>query len=249
MKTLGSILLLFLTFTLGAQEPIESNKAGQDLAIKLRALAPPENAQMTGVLNIRRRGQDLEQVPLLTRVNVGSGVWEAIYQTRQTDKRPAERLIIRHSPAKPNEYRFARGNQVDNPQPVAQEQLAMPFAGSDFWLMDLGLEFLHWPVQHLIKLEKPDMRKGRPCDRLESRNPNPPPGAYARVVSYIDKESGGLIVAEAFDRQNKTLKEFSVRSVKKVQGEWQLDQMEMIDIRAGSRTRIDFDVENGKQVP
>ena len=45
-----------------------------------------------------------------------------------------------------------------------------------------------------------------------------PPGSYARVVSYIDKESGGLIVAEAFDRQNKSLKEFSVRQREKGAG-------------------------------
>jgi hypothetical protein len=68
-------------------------------------------------------------------------------------------------------------------------------------------------------------------------------------VSFIDKETGGLIVAEAYDTQNKLLKSFSVVSVKKVQGEYQLNQMEMEDRRAGSRTRIDFDVERGKQVP
>jgi hypothetical protein len=249
MKTLGSILVLLVAGTLSAQQPIESNKSGLELAAKLRRLAPPENAQMTGVMNVRRRGQSLEQVPLLTKVNVTPSGWEAVYQTGQTEKRPAERLVIRHAPDQPNEYLYGRGPQLEKPQPVSKEMLAMPFGGSDFWLMDLGLEFLHWPVQHLIKLEKPDMRKGRPCDRLESQNPNAPPGAYARVISYIDKDSGGLIVAEAFDHQNKSIKEFSVRSVKKVQGQWQLDEMEMIDNRANSRTRIDFDVEHGKQEP
>ncbi|MDB6029765.1 MAG: hypothetical protein JWM16_103 [Verrucomicrobiales bacterium] len=249
MKALGSILILLATFTLCAQEPVESNKSGQDLAAKLCSLAPPANAQMTGVMNIRRRGQGFEQVPLLTKVNLGNPGWEAIYQTRPTEKRPAERLIIRHAPNKPNEYLLGRGSHVEDPQPVGKDQLAMPFGGSDFWLMDLGLDFLHWPVQHLIKLEKPDMRKSRPCDRLESQNPMAPPGAYSRVVSFIDKETGGLIVAEAYDAQNKIIKSFSVVSVKKVQGEYQLNEMEMEDRRAGSRTRIDFDVERGKQVP
>jgi hypothetical protein len=249
MKTLGSILILLAAFTLCAQQPVESNKSGLELAARLCSLTPPENAQMTGVMNIRRRGQDLEQVPLLTKVNLNASGWEAIYQTRPTEKRPAERLIIRHAANKPNEYLFGRGSQLEHPQPVGKDQLAMPFGGSDFWLMDLGLDFLHWPNQHLIKLEKPDMRKSRPCDRLESQNPTAPPGSYSRVVSFIDKETGGLIVAEAFDAQNKMIKSFSVVSVKKVQGEYQLNEMEMEDRRAGSRTRIDFDVERGKQVP
>lgn len=246
MKILCSILVFLMTLALQAQERIESNKAGLELAAKLRSIAPAENTQLAGVLNIRRRGQDLEQVPLLTKVNVGSSAWEAIYRTRQTPQRPAEQLVIRHAPNKPNEYLYGRGDQAEKPQPLSEGQLAMPFGGSDFWMMDLGLEFLHWPVQRLIKLEKPAMRKGRPCDKLDSVNPKPAPGAYARVVSFIDKESGGLIIAEAFDQQNKSIKEFSVRSVKKVQGEWQLNEMEMGDKRAGSTTRIDFDVENGK---
>lgn len=247
MKIVCSILVLLMTLAARGQERIESNTGGLELAAKLRSLAPAENTEVSGVLNIRRRGQDLEQVPLLTRVRVGSSGWEAVYRTRQTPQRPAEHLVIRHTPNKPNEYLYVRGAQADNPQPVSHSQLAMPFAGSDFWLMDLGLEFLHWPVQRLVKLEKPAMRKGRPCDKLDSVNPNPAPGAYARVVSFIDKESGGLIVAEAFDQENRSIKEFSVRSVKKVQGEWQLNEMEMTDKRAGSTTRIDFDVENGKR--
>jgi hypothetical protein len=81
-----------------------------------------------------------------------------------------------------------------------------PFAGTDFWLADLGMEFLHWPSSALLRKE---MRRGRSCKVLESTNPQLGKGAYGRVRSWIDSESAQLIRAEAYDSENRLLKEFS----------------------------------------
>jgi hypothetical protein len=114
------------------------------------------------------------------------------------------------------------------------------FASSDFWLADLGLEFLHWPRQKLLKTE---MRKGRWCNVLQSDNPSQKGPGYARVISCIDKESGGPILADAFDANGKRIKEFSIRSLKKVEGEYQLEEMQIVSHENRSRTRLEFDLE------
>ena len=114
------------------------------------------------------------------------------------------------------------------------------FGGSDFWLADLGLHFFTWPNQALVKKE---MRKGRPCKVLESRSPMPPAGAYTRVLSWIDSETGGLLLAEAYDSSQKLLKEFNLRSFKKINGRWELKEMEIRNARTGSRTRLEFDLQ------
>ena len=93
------------------------------------------------------------------------------------------------------------------------------------------------------------MRRGRPCYVLESRNPNPPPRGYARVVSWIDRESaakdgGGIILAEAYGADNRKLKEFSLGPFTKVRGQWELKWMEIVNVRANSRTRLEFDLES-----
>jgi len=113
----------------------------------------------------------------------------------------------------------------------------IPFAGSDFWLADLGLEFFHWPEQRILKSE---LRKSRLCRVLESINPRPAPGAYSRVVSWIDDESRGILHADAYDFQNKLLKEFDTKKFKKVEGQWQLEEMEINNVQTGSRTQIEF---------
>ena len=85
------------------------------------------------------------------------------------------------------------------------------------------------------------MRKGRWCRVLESTQPQPAAGGYLRVVSWLDKETGGPILAEAYDRNNKLMKEFSIRSFTEVEGQWQLQEMEIRTVTNRSRTRLKFD--------
>ena len=123
---------------------------------------------------------------------------------------------------------------------LAPAQTMIPFAGSDFWVADLGLEFLHWPHQRLLKK---DMRHSKSCNVLESVNPAPVPGGYARVVSWIMIESPhGIVHADAYDAQGKVLKEFDPKSLEKVQGEYQLEEMEIRNKQTGSQTVIKFNL-------
>jgi len=115
----------------------------------------------------------------------------------------------------------------------------MPFANSDFWIADLGMEFFHWPGQKILKKE---FRRQCACMVLESTNPNPSTNGYSRVVSWIDEESYGIVQAEAYDFNNKLLKEFAPKSFKKVNGQWELQEMEIRNVQTGSRTRIEFDL-------
>jgi hypothetical protein len=77
---------------------------------------------------------------------------------------------------------------------------------------------------------------------LENLNPNPSTNGYSRVVSWIDEESYGIVHAEAYDAQNKLLKVFDPKSFKKVNGQWELKDMEIRNVQTGSRTRIEFDL-------
>jgi hypothetical protein len=62
------------------------------------------------------------------------------------------------------------------------------------------------------------------------------------VVSWIDEESGGIVMAYAYDGQDKRLKEFYPKKFKKVNGQYQLQSMEMNNVQTGSRTRLEFDL-------
>lgn len=223
---------------------VDPREAGQALVEKLRSSAPAEDAEFCGVLHIRRRDGQTSAIPITCKITTGQPAWQVVYETRSAGKTAAEKLIIAHRADRPNEYFYSRASTPRElpgvPARLNNDQIAVPLAGSDFWLMDLGLEFLHWPQQRILKSE---MRKGRPCDVLESACPQPGPRGYARVVSWLDKESGGPILAEAYDQKNKLMKEFSLGKVTKVNGQWQLEKMDIRDMKNRSRTRLEFDLD------
>jgi hypothetical protein len=216
--------------------------AGQALAADLRSARPAAPAEYRGLLKIRHSDGSATSLPLLSRVTVEDHSWQSLYQVRSNGW--TETLAVRHRDSLPTEYRYAREEGTNGPGiPTALcERIAQPFAGSDFSLADLGLEFYHWPTQVLVMNE---MRKSRACHVLESRPAVP--REYGRVVSWVDVESGGLLMAEAYDDHNRRVKEFEVKRFKKVGEQWQLQEIEMRQARGGSRTNtsrtvIEFDV-------
>jgi len=114
-----------------------------------------------------------------------------------------------------------------------------PFAGSDFCVGDLGLEFLHWPGQKILR---GDTARGRLCKVLESTNHNPSTNGYSRVLCWIDNETLGIVEAEAYDAKGKKLKEFLPKDFKKVNGQWQVGSMEIDNVQTGSRTKLELDL-------
>jgi hypothetical protein len=192
---------------------------------------PTENFTNTGHLTIRRKDGPRAEFLFQFRAVVTASNWQAIYETKSESYRV--KFLIVH------DIEGNRFFEVRNDEKIKSEP-TFPFAGSDFWAEDLGLEFFHWPEQKILKHE---MRRGRACKVLESTNPNPSTNSYSRVVSWIDNESGGIVQAEGYDFKNKLLKEFAPKSFKKVNGQWQLQEMEIRNVQTGSRTRLEFDLE------
>jgi hypothetical protein len=214
---------------------------GRDLARQLLEQRPATNFTQTGVLNIHD--------PVKCEVIVTATNWlnryEAKFGTNITD---VTKLVVTHCDEEPNRYLLFENEETTRVSGSASIHIGMgvngnrtmiPFAGSDFWLADLGLEFFHWPEQKLLKKE---VKRSRGCTVLESTNPNPSTNGYARVVSWIDNESSGIVQAEAYDFKNKLLKEFAPKSFKKMNGQWELQEMEIRNVQTGSRTRLEFDL-------
>src|SRR5258705_12210617 len=173
--------------TPAASPILEPVKEGQELATKLRSAVPEESSEFSGVLEITTKDGRQMFVPISSRINVNSTNWQVVYRSAPTNGTPAETLTILPSPGQTNRYTFAIGAE-----PAAAVPLTHPLAGSDFWLLDLGLEFFHWPQQKALRAE---MSRSRPCRVLESVTPQPAPDGYARVLSWIDNETGGVLQA------------------------------------------------------
>jgi hypothetical protein len=232
---------------------------GRQLAQKFLDERPTENFTNSGVLQIRDGKGKRSEIPVDCWVIIFKATnwfsFYSIYEAGATNQFVT--LCHIHAVDKLNTYSYSTsywtnshkqvpvfsdgpflGKLFSNPR-LSGSELMTPFANSDFWLGDLGLEFFHWPEQKILKKE---FSRGRGCMVLESTNPNPSTNGYSRVVSWIDEESYGIVHAEAYDAQNKLLKVFDPKSFKKVNGQWELKDMEIRNVQTGSRTRIEFDL-------
>jgi hypothetical protein len=219
----------------------EAEREGRAVAGQILEQVPAENSALSGVLKIRARKAKPVEIPIKCQVIVTATNWQSVYEVRPGATN-AVRLTVTHDGANPNRYELAESSGDDccvlSVTNLTRRQTMVPFAGSDFWVADLGLEFFHWPAQRLIKKE---LRSSRSCYRLESTNPDPALGAYARVVSWIMIEPPhGIIHAEAYDAGGKLMKEFDPTDLEKVNGQYQVQKLEISNAKTGSRTWLEF---------
>jgi len=217
---------------------------GRQLAQQLLEQQPVTNFVQTGVLKIKKQGVGWTEHQIKFQINITPTNWETMYCSDYPTNRDilltkssATVLEITHSGNLPNEYLYNDASCL--PVVIRGNETMLPFAGSDFWVADLGLEFFHWPAQKVLKKE---VKRSRGCTVLESTNPNPAPNSYSRVVCWIDNETLGIVQAQAFDAKGKLLKEFAPKNLKKVKGQWQVESMVMDNVQTGSRTRLEFDL-------
>lgn len=246
LAVLASVCLIQWTASAGAPPEGGTARDGQSLALQLRGQSPTQPWEMNGQLRRRdSKGKTLPPVRLRFATQPETNAWHAIYEAFDDARELTESLVVVHREGKPNAYMhstYPRENDTRKPdtRTLRGGDAEKPFAGSDFYLTDFGLEFLYWPGQKILKHE---MRKGRSCYVLESTRPEASGERYARVLSWVDVENGGILRAEAYDASNRQLKEFSIGSVKKVDGRWQIKSMEIRDARTDARSRLEFDLE------
>jgi len=232
---LVATILLPMLASAGAGDSQDPAQAGRQLVAQVLAQRPSQNYTNHGVLRIKGAGGYRAEADLGVAITVTATNWSTIY-TIGTGA--AETLQIVHTDGAPNRY-YYRAPQASLTE-VSGDATMSPVAGSDFWIADLGLEFLQWPKQTLLKKE---VKRSRGCNVLESVNPHPTVGGYSRVVSWLDTDSGGVVQAFAYDADNQLLKEFYPKDLKKVDGQWQVGLMEMENDQTGSRTRLEFNTD------
>lgn len=110
--------------------------AGQLLARQILDQAPPQNSTVSATLLVRHPDGTRVTVPLTCFVQLTNSGWDTLYEAVLTNR--TEWLRVRHTPGAANTGFLAAAPSV----PVAAAGLMTPFAGSDFCLADLGLDFL-----------------------------------------------------------------------------------------------------------
>ena len=232
-----------------ATPPTTPGQEGQALAANLCARRPAQDFNWEGVLSVKTRSGQVAQIPVTLEVKLEPGGWRDVYEASVTNGGFREKLVIIHEDPGVIRYLRARGRTgepLGELAPVSAEQLCQSFAQTDFSLLDLGLDFFRWPGQAVVRKE---IRRTRDCIILDSIPAAVSPAGYSRVRSWVDKEEGGVLDAEAYDYQQNLLKKFSVNKIAKVNGQYRVKELEIRNLLTGSRTRLKFDLPMGLDSP
>lgn len=232
------VAALVATEVAGAATEDDARAAGLELVRELTSLAPPAAVTNTGTLTIKDKSRSIVQIPVRIVIQPDANGWTTTYQTLTTDTNYAATLVIHQAAAVPNRYELTTGTTNGLPVPLAAGGLMIPFGGTDFWVADLGLEFLHWPQQKILRQE---LRRGQSCHVLESIQTNAVTTGYVRVVAWIDIDTGGIVEADAYDTTGKKVKHFYPRSFRKIEGRYELKRIDITDRLTGSTTQLEFD--------
>ena len=250
MISLAVAVILLPILTVDAESTNSLSDAeiqGRALAQKILAQWPSENSTNSGIVEIRGENGRRTELPFMCTTMVSESNWQNRYEAKISTNGNWANLIITHSISRPNRYLYFENQGPGTPSANSIELQGMdsspllwgPFAGSDFFFCDLGLEFFHWPLQKVIKKE---FHRNCPCAVLESTNPHPSTNGYSRVVCWIDDDSLGVVEAYAYDMNGKKLKNFYPKNLEKVNGQYQVQTMIMENLQTGSRSRLDFDL-------
>jgi len=228
-STLSVALLSTLPLPNGLQA-VEPLPDGNQLAKTIRNLIPEENVEIRATMEVvERENKRLETGVVIQVEKLGQAQWQTTYKAKRGGD-VSEHWLIRHEIDQPNRYEH-KGRLVK------RTEILSSLAGSSFYIADFGMEFLHWPSQTVLKTQR---RKSRLCHVLESRNPKPAKGEYHRVVSWVDKETGGILLADIYTAEVKPVKRFAVKGLTKKDGRWQVDEMEMRNTKTRARSRLYF---------
>jgi hypothetical protein len=218
---------LLLPFALQAKDPLPD---GSQLARSIRELVPEKNMEIRATMEVIVRERKRLNTDVVIQVEkLGQAEWQTTY-TAKRDEEISEYWRVSHGVGQLNRYEKKSGL-------AKGAEIYYSFAGSSFFVADLGMDFLHWPTQVVLKIQR---RKSRLCYVLESRNPKPAKGEYHRVVSWVDEKSGGILLADIYTGESKPVKRFAVKGLTKKDGQWQVDEMEMRDTKTGARSRLHF---------
>ena len=225
-----TVALLSALLLLDGLQAVEPLPDGNQLAKTIRNLIPEENVEIRTTMEvIELENKRFETEVVIQVEKLGLAQWQTTYKAKR-DEDVSEHWRIRREIGQPNRYEH-KGH------PAKRTEILSSMAGSSFYIADFGMEFLHWPSQTVLKTQR---RKSRHCHVLESRNPKPAKGEYHRVVSWVDKETGGILLADIYTAEAKPIKRFAVKGLTKKDGRWQVDEMEMRDTKTRARSRLYF---------
>jgi outer membrane lipoprotein-sorting protein len=185
---------------------------------------------------VNARGSQRERTLNLWRVNTGTAGDQRYLITfdAPADVRDMGFLVWKY--ARKEDDRWLYFPALKAVRRVAADDKRSSFVGSDFTYEDISGRDLDEEQHVLVRQESVE---GRPAYVIESTPRSA--AAYARRLSWIDRERWLPLKEEYYDAEGKLQRTFHADQVENVGGHWTVTVRSMADARTGHRTEVVFD--------
>jgi len=206
---------------------------GARLLEQVVAGLPQEPLQIKARLEARNRLDDLDKVRLAEMsLDWRGGALTADYTLSDAFGGKLVRLEVRRPPAGALAYAAYGGSEL---KPTEHLELSQPLADTDITWLDLSLSFLWWPGARTIATERV---KGRLCYVVEVPVPADTAAPCVLVRLWIEAQVRVLLQAEACDARQQRLRALRVKSFKKIQDLWMIQDLEVETYPSKHRTLL-----------
>lgn len=198
---------------------------------------PAERLQISGELRADPRdGKPGRRCQVQLVLEYGATPPQARYTIMDAFGEDLEQLTILRPENGAVSWHYARG------YPLAGAPLPDPRAaiqGTDLTWSDLSLAFLWWRGGRITGLEKV---LDRECLVIETPAPAGEPTPYASARLWVDRQYRMLLRAEGCDAAGKPVRRIAVKSIKKIDNEWMVKDLDVTSLSSNLRTALRINI-------
>jgi outer membrane lipoprotein-sorting protein len=144
-------------------------------------------------------------------------------------------LVVNHPDRASDQWMWTPG--IERDRRIALQDRSTRFFGTDFSFEDLEERDVNQYEYTLVGEETVD---GAPCWKIQSTPRQSKGSQYTRSVVWIRKDNYAFARIESYVK-DQAARRLNYSGLQNVQGIWTAKQLEMTDIRRGSRTRLTLD--------
>jgi hypothetical protein len=144
---------------------------------------------------------------------------------------PIERFVVTRTDSGDVDYRHAQGSETARNIRRSSTRIQ----NADVSWIDMSLDFLWWNDPVWIR---EDSVKGHACHVLDVPAPELDEAGYSMVRLWLEKKSHALLRADAYGANGDLARQFSVRSLKKIDGRWMIKSLDFFTYPMRDRTRL-----------
>jgi hypothetical protein len=207
------------------------------------ARLPTEPLQIGGELRSDPRGgKPGRRCQVQLRLEYGANPPFARYTIMDAFGEDLEQITLFRPRQAAVSWHYARGYPLkDAPLPDPR----LPVQGTDLTWSDLSLSFLWWRNARLTGLESV---LDRECYEIEAPAPAGEPAPYAAVRMWIDRKYLMLVRAEGLDPAGRPIRRIAVKSIKKIDEEWMVKDLEITSLPEKTRTILQINLVDKPEV-